>query len=54
MPSGLNRDSQEALRSLDALARTNVDLILPGHGDPWAGEPAEAVRTAREQGISRG
>jgi glyoxylase-like metal-dependent hydrolase (beta-lactamase superfamily II) len=52
MPSGLNRDSQEALRSLDALARTNVDLILPGHGDPWAGEPAEAVRTAREQGIS--
>jgi glyoxylase-like metal-dependent hydrolase (beta-lactamase superfamily II) len=52
MPAGLNRDSQQALRSLDSLAAANADLILPGHGDPWEGEPREAVRTAREQGVS--
>jgi glyoxylase-like metal-dependent hydrolase (beta-lactamase superfamily II) len=52
MPSGLNRDSRQALRSLDALSGTGADLILPGHGDPWEGEVSEAVRVAREQGVS--
>lgn len=52
MPSGLNRDSQQALASLDALSGTPADLLLPGHGDPWEGEIAEAVRTARRQGVS--
>jgi glyoxylase-like metal-dependent hydrolase (beta-lactamase superfamily II) len=52
MPSGLNRDSQQALGSLDALTATQADLLLPGHGDPWEGEVAEAVRTARRQGVS--
>jgi glyoxylase-like metal-dependent hydrolase (beta-lactamase superfamily II) len=52
MPSGLNQDSRQALRSLDALAGTGADLILPGHGDPWEGEVSEAVRVAREQGVS--
>ena len=52
MPSGLNRDSRQALRSLDALAGTAADLILPGHGDPWEGEVSEAVRVARGQGVS--
>jgi glyoxylase-like metal-dependent hydrolase (beta-lactamase superfamily II) len=52
MPSGLNRDSAQALRSLDALSGTGADLILPGHGDPWQGEVSDAVRMAREQGVS--
>jgi glyoxylase-like metal-dependent hydrolase (beta-lactamase superfamily II) len=52
MPGGLNRDSQQALGSLDALSETAADLILPGHGDPWEGAVSEAVRITREQGIS--
>jgi glyoxylase-like metal-dependent hydrolase (beta-lactamase superfamily II) len=52
MPAGLNRDSQQALGSLDALSGTGADLVLPGHGDPWEGDLAEAVRTARRQGVS--
>ena len=41
-------DSEEALRSLDALAATNAGTVLTGHGDPWRGGVEEAVRVARE------
>jgi glyoxylase-like metal-dependent hydrolase (beta-lactamase superfamily II) len=52
MPSGLNWDSRRALQSLDALAHVPADLVLPGHGDPWEGPASEAVRTARQRGLS--
>jgi len=52
MPAGLNEDSAGALRSLDAVANLPADTILPGHGDPWTGEMAEAVRLAKLAGLS--
>lgn len=51
-PDGLNRDSQQALRSLDGLASVPADVVLPGHGEPWAGGIAEAVRLAKLAGRS--
>jgi glyoxylase-like metal-dependent hydrolase (beta-lactamase superfamily II) len=51
-PDGLNRDSAQALRSLDALASLPVDLVLPGHGEPWTEGIAEAVRLAKIAGRS--
>jgi glyoxylase-like metal-dependent hydrolase (beta-lactamase superfamily II) len=51
-PDGLNRDSELALRSLDLLAGLPADLVLPGHGEPYAGGIAEAVRLAKLAGRS--
>ncbi|MGZ6544149.1 MAG: MBL fold metallo-hydrolase [Actinomycetota bacterium] len=51
-PDGLNHDSAQALRSLDPLATLPVDLLLPGHGDPWTHGIAEAVRLAKAAGRS--
>jgi glyoxylase-like metal-dependent hydrolase (beta-lactamase superfamily II) len=33
MPSGLNRDTQQAMQSLDNLAGVKADVVLAGHGD---------------------
>lgn len=52
MPSGLNRDTPQALRSLGVLAVIPADVLLPGHGEPWTGGAAEAARLAREAGPS--
>ena len=52
MPSGLNRDSQQALRSLDAHAEVPAEVVLPGHGEPWEGRASEAARVARQRGVS--
>ncbi|GAC1577510.1 MAG: MBL fold metallo-hydrolase [Candidatus Dormibacteria bacterium] len=52
MPSGLNRNTPEALQSLSSLAIADADTLLPGHGDPWTGGAAEAVRLARAAGAS--
>jgi glyoxylase-like metal-dependent hydrolase (beta-lactamase superfamily II) len=52
MPSGLNRDTAQALRSLAALDGVTADLLLPGHGEPWPEGTAEAVRLARAAGPS--
>jgi glyoxylase-like metal-dependent hydrolase (beta-lactamase superfamily II) len=51
-PDGLNHDSEQALRSLDALASIEADVLLPGHGEPWTGGVGEAVRLARLAGRS--
>ena len=51
-PDGLNRDSELALRSLDGLAPLPADLVLPGHGEPFTGGIAEAVRLAKLAGRS--
>lgn len=52
MPSALNRDTGEALRSLSALEEIPARIILPGHGEPWTEGPREAVRRARAAGRS--
>jgi glyoxylase-like metal-dependent hydrolase (beta-lactamase superfamily II) len=52
MPSGLNSDTPQALRSLAALDGIRAGLLLPGHGEPWAGDLAEALRLARAAGPS--
>jgi glyoxylase-like metal-dependent hydrolase (beta-lactamase superfamily II) len=51
-PDGLNLDSDRALDSLTALARTGATMLLPGHGDPWTRGAGEAVRQARAAGRS--
>ena len=50
MPSGLNRDTPQALRSLDVLEGVPADVLLPGHGEPWTEGAAEAARLARVAG----
>ncbi len=43
-------------RTMDSLARLEelpAAVVLPGHGDPFLGSPAEAVRLARATGIRR-
>jgi glyoxylase-like metal-dependent hydrolase (beta-lactamase superfamily II) len=52
MPSGLNADTPQALRSLAALDGVPAEVLLPGHGEPWTGGTAEALRLARAAGPS--
>ena len=52
MPSGFNHDTQQALSSLQALLGVAATTVLPGHGEPWTGGTAEAVRLARQAGTS--
>ncbi len=52
MPSAFNRDTAQALASLRALLGVAATTVLPGHGEPWADGTAEAVRLARQAGIS--
>jgi len=52
MPSGLNRDSQQAMRSLENLAGVTADVLLAGHGDPWTAGVDEAIRLAKSAGPS--
>jgi glyoxylase-like metal-dependent hydrolase (beta-lactamase superfamily II) len=52
MPSGLNSDTPQALRSLAALDGIPADMLLPGHGEPWTGGMADALRLARAAGPS--
>ena len=43
-------DSREALASLTALGTVSARLLLPGHGEPFDGPPAEAAALARGAG----
>ncbi|MGN6378185.1 MAG: MBL fold metallo-hydrolase [Gaiellales bacterium] len=43
-------DSERALASLDRLAELDAGVLLPGHGEPWFGDPAKAVELARSAG----
>ena len=52
MPSGLNRDTPQALRSLNVLDSIPADVLLPGHGEPWMEGAVEAARLARVAGPS--
>ena len=40
-----------ALAALDRVAETFAAVLLPGHGEPFTGGPAAAVRQARAAGL---
>lgn len=42
-----NLDHEQAMSSLDRIVALEANLLLPGHGDPWTGSPAEAVALVR-------
>jgi glyoxylase-like metal-dependent hydrolase (beta-lactamase superfamily II) len=42
-----HNDIAQVAESLDVLAAVDADLVLPGHGDPFEGSPAEMVSLAR-------
>ncbi|WP_028045534.1 MBL fold metallo-hydrolase [Cellulomonas sp. URHE0023] len=46
-PAPFTDDPALALESLDRLAGVGVRWVLPGHGAPWDGGAAEAVRRVR-------
>ncbi len=52
MPSGLNRDTKQAISSLDNLAGVKAGVLLSGHGDPWTDGVPEAIRLAKAAGPS--
>ena len=43
----INSDRAQALASLSRIESTDAATVLPGHGAPWYGGVAEAVRRAR-------
>jgi glyoxylase-like metal-dependent hydrolase (beta-lactamase superfamily II) len=47
-----NDDNGVALASLDRLATLRARVVLPGHGDPFTGEVADAVEAARAAGAA--
>lgn len=52
MARAATADSQLALASLDRLAATGATAVLPGHGDPWTAGVEEAVRRAKQVGVT--
>jgi len=46
LESMFHADGGQARESLGLLAGLDTRLVLPGHGDPWAGQVADAVRVA--------
>ena len=47
LPAFDNVDHARALEALDVVAGTGATTILPGHGEPWHGDPLVAARQAR-------
>jgi glyoxylase-like metal-dependent hydrolase (beta-lactamase superfamily II) len=47
MPKRFDVSAAQCVESLARLEPLEAGMILPGHGDPWAGTPAEAVAQAR-------
>ena len=52
MPGSFNKNSVEALESLNELKGVSADVILPGHGEPWHGSVDAAVSVAQRTGAS--
>lgn len=52
MPGSFNKNSAQSLESLGRLEPVEIDVLLPGHGEPWTNGIAEAVRRARDVGPS--
>ncbi len=49
VPDQLNSDPKQTRESLSALASIDAGKLLPGHGDPFDGSPADAVARARSE-----
>lgn len=49
LPAWLNRDHERARESIDRLESFGEIVLLPGHGEPWTGDAADAVASARER-----
>lgn len=49
-PAPFTDEPAEALASLDRLARLDASWVLPGHGAPWRGSPAEIAAAVRVSG----
>lgn len=45
-----NHDHGQAVDSLSRYEALDADVVVPGHGRPWVGSPAEAVAEARRAG----
>jgi glyoxylase-like metal-dependent hydrolase (beta-lactamase superfamily II) len=52
LPAVFSHSQQDSLRSLDALALLDTEVLLPGHGDAWRGPIREA--TARAASLAGG
>jgi glyoxylase-like metal-dependent hydrolase (beta-lactamase superfamily II) len=52
MPAAFNVSSEQSLASLARIEGLAADVVLPGHGEPWADGPAAAAARAREAGPS--
>jgi len=48
--SNFSADPRQAAASLDRLDPIEARLVLPGHGEPWAGGLADALRRVRGSG----
>lgn len=46
-PAPFTDEPEQALASLDRLAALDAAWVLPGHGTPWHGSPADAARQVR-------
>lgn len=47
MTHALNESNEHCVSSLDALEPLDAEVLLPGHGEPWRGGVAAAVKQAR-------
>ena len=45
-------DASQAVDSLARIEELEASVLLPGHGDPWAGGASEAVRRVRQAAAS--
>ncbi|GAB3860746.1 MBL fold metallo-hydrolase [Micromonospora andamanensis] len=52
-PAPFSDDPEQALVSLDRLAELPATWVLPGHGTPFDGGPAEAIRRIRAVAAGR-
>ncbi len=46
-PAPFTDEPAEALASLDRLAGVSASWVLPGHGAPWRGSPADIAKAVR-------
>jgi glyoxylase-like metal-dependent hydrolase (beta-lactamase superfamily II) len=49
LPEVFSHSQPDCLRSLDALALLDTDILLPGHGDVWRGPIREAAEAALQR-----
>jgi glyoxylase-like metal-dependent hydrolase (beta-lactamase superfamily II) len=49
-PAPFTDDPAEALASLERIAGLQASWVLPGHGAPWHGSPAEVTEAVKQAG----